>query len=144
MEGLSGRVFACFSHPGRIAGVLVGIRRRMFVIGICRRGIFYRFGARAINPARGYWDSVFGLRTRIKQIEMMMSWGMRDETVPVRFRPSWIHGSIHYSRTGILTFIVTATDPEIFSPEPRKNPEIFSSLEVEDTSYYEPCQKERY
>lgn len=85
---------------------------------------------------RGYWDSVFGLRTKIKQIEMFMTYGMKNETIPVRFRPNWIRGSIHYSRTGLVTFVITATDPEIFAPVPRKNYEIFSDMEDEADSYY--------
>lgn len=144
MEGLSGSFIARFSARGRVSGLLFGIRGRLYCVGAMQRGICWRFGIEAFNPARGFWTNTFGLRTRIKQIEMMTQWGMRDEVIPVRFRPNWIRGSLHFRRSGCIEFVITASDPEIFSPEPRKNPEIFSSLEVEDTSYYEPCKKERY
>jgi hypothetical protein len=143
VEGLSGNVFAGFRAPGRVFGVLFGICGRLHCIGATQRGIFWRFGARTINPMPGCWDSVFGLRTRIKQIEMMLEWGMKDEIIPVHFRPSWIHGSIHCKRSGCISFVITAIDREVFASLPRKNHEIFSDMEVEDVSYYQSSRKER-
>lgn len=44
----------------------------------------------------------------------MLKTGMRNEILPVRFRPDWIHGALHLSRTGCCSFIFTATDPKRF------------------------------
>lgn len=44
----------------------------------------------------------------------MLKVGLKDEIIPVWFRPNWIHGSLHFSRTGCLSFIFTAIDPERF------------------------------
>lgn len=62
---------------------------------------------------------------------MMLKVGMRDEIIPVRFRPNRVHGSLHFSRTGIITFIITALDSERFASERSKNPEIFTTIENE-------------
>jgi hypothetical protein len=36
--------------------------------------------------------------------------GLKDEIVPIRIRPGRVHGSIHYSRTGSITFIISESD----------------------------------
>ncbi len=35
---------------------------------------------------------------------MIKKW-MRNEVVPLKFRPARIRGSLHFSRTGIITFL---------------------------------------
>jgi hypothetical protein len=103
-----------FASPGRVAGLLACFRRRAYVIGATQRGFFYRFGASLFNPYPGYFESVFGLRSSISCIDLMLRIKMRDEIIPISFRPDWIHGSIHFSRTGCLSFLITAIDSEMF------------------------------
>lgn len=69
----------------------------------------------------------------------MMPWGMKDEVIPVRFRPNWIRGSMHFRRTGCISFIITATDPEIFAPVVSGGYE-----EGEKSVYVQSAGKERY
>ncbi len=103
-----------FNSAGRTAGVLAVLRRRAYVVGATQRGFFYRFGAKIFSPCAGYFDSTFALKTEVWQIDLMLKMRMRNEILPVRFRPNWIHGSIHLSRTGCLSFIFSAIDPERF------------------------------
>lgn len=35
----------------------------------------------------------------------MIKIGMKDETIPVHFRANRIRGSLHFSRTGVISFI---------------------------------------
>lgn len=105
-----------FSATGRVYGVALGIRRRLHVVGVCQRGMFWRFGARIFQPIDGYWESVFGVHSRIKLIETMLKVGMKDEVIPLRIRPGRVCGSIHFSRTGCVSFVVVALNPEIFPP----------------------------
>jgi hypothetical protein len=44
----------------------------------------------------------------------MLEIGMKNEIVPIRFRPRGISGSIHFSRTGLVSFVITSLDTEIF------------------------------
>lgn len=47
-------------------------------------------------------------------INTMLEIGMKNEIVPIRFRPRGISGSLHFSRTGLVSFVITALDTEIF------------------------------
>lgn len=44
----------------------------------------------------------------------MLKTGMRDEILPVRFRRNRIRGAMHFSRTGCITFVISAIDAEVF------------------------------
>lgn len=44
----------------------------------------------------------------------MLKTGMKNEVLPVRFRRNRLRGSMHFSRTGCITFIVSAIDAEVF------------------------------
>lgn len=114
MGDLSGFKVYPFNSTGRVAGLLACVRRRAYVVGATQRGFFYRFGARIFSPCQGYFDSTFALKTQVSQIDLMLKTGMRNEILPVRFRPDWIHGALHLSRTGCLSFVFTATDPKRF------------------------------
>jgi hypothetical protein len=35
---------------------------------------------------------------------------MRNESIPIRIRPGRVCGSIHFSRTGLITFVITESD----------------------------------
>ncbi len=87
---------------------------------------------------------MFGVRSRIKLIETIFKVGMRDEIIPVRFRPAGIHGALHFSRTGCISFIITALDSEKF---PRLDPVDYQSVswaETEDAITRESRSQERY
>ncbi len=144
MGTIDGLGIHCFGASGRIAGVFARIRGRAYVIGAMQRGIFWRFGAAIHNPYPGYWDSVFGIRTELGPIALALKVGMKDEIIPVRFRPYWVHGSFHFSRTGCISFIFTALDPERFPKIERKNWEIFSEYPMEEDESYFSDGKERY
>lgn len=58
-------------------------------------------------------------------METMFKVGMKDEIVPVRFRPPGVHGSMHFSRTGCISFVVVSLDSEIF---PRLDPADYQAL----------------
>lgn len=133
-----------FGAIGRVAGLLVGIRGRAYVIGALQRGYFYRFGAKFYSPLPGYFEGIFGLRTEVNGLNLMFKTGMKDEILPVRFGHNWIRGSVHISRTGLLSFVITAMDSERFPKVERKNPEIFSDGQAEDGSYFQSNSKERY
>jgi hypothetical protein len=59
----------------------------------------------------------------------MATVGMKDEIVPVRFRRNRIHGSLHFCRSGICSFVIHAMDIERFGGSYSKNPEIFATTE---------------
>jgi hypothetical protein len=142
MEIVDGIGVYRFSHPGRLGGLLVTVRGRVHVLGACRRGIFWRWGATIHSPARGRFDTVFGLRTRLGGIDLLFDKWLRNEIVPVRFRCNWVHGHINISCSGLYTFVLAATDPEILDETVRRNCEISSPREVEDASYYQSYQEE--
>ncbi len=142
MEIAGGLGIYCFRAVGRVAGLLIGIRGRAYVIGLCRRGIFYRFGATIYSPARGRFDSTFALRTRVGSIDLMVKKWLKDEILPIKFGRSWIRGHLNISRTGLYTFQLFATDPEVVTEIDRKNWEIFSTSETEDESYYQSNHEE--
>jgi len=132
----------CFSSPQRVRGALFTVRGRVYLFGACRRGFFYRFGASIHTPARGRFDSVFRLKTRIGVIDLLFAKWLRDEILPVRFRCNWVRGHINISRSGLYSFVLTATDPELLDETVRRNWEISSPHEVEDASYYQSYQEE--
>jgi hypothetical protein len=135
--------FYRFGSAGRVAGLLIGIRGRAHVVGATQRGIFWRFGARIFVPFEGYFESVFGLRTGVKQIDLMMKVGMKDEIIPVRFRPNWVHGSVHFCRTGCISFVIAALDPERF---PKAQGESFgelSTLALHGDNFYDSGSEKR-
>jgi hypothetical protein len=74
----------------------------------------------------------------------MFKMGMRDEIIPLRFRPAGIHGSVHFSRTGVVSFVIVALDSEKF---PRLDPEDYQSVpwaETEDAIARESRSEKRY
>jgi hypothetical protein len=131
-----------FGATGRVYGLLAGIRGRAYVVGLCRRGIFYRFGATIYSPSPGRFDSSFGLRTQVGAINLMVKKWIRDEILLVRFRRNWIRGNINISRTGLYSFQLYATDPDLVAEIDRRNCEISSEDEIEDASYYQSNYKE--
>jgi 3-phenylpropionate/cinnamic acid dioxygenase small subunit len=72
---------------------------------------------------------------------MVKKW-LKDEILPIRFGCSWIRGHLNISRTGLYTFQLFATDPEVVTEIDRKNWEIFSTSEAEDESYYQSNHEE--
>jgi hypothetical protein len=130
-----------FGARAKCYGILAPIRGRAYVIGALQRGFFYRFGAKIFSPCEGYFDAVFAVKTSVKEVNLMFKVGIKDEVIPVSFRPDWIHGSLHISRTGICSFILTAIDREVFPSFERENLEIFSNHLVEDASYYQSNAK---
>jgi hypothetical protein len=130
-----------FGSRARCYGLLASIHGQAYVIGATERGFFYRFGAKIFSPFEGYFDTVFAVKTSVKEIDLMFKCGIRDEIISVVFRPDWLHGSLHISRTGICSFILTAIDREVFPSFERENLEIFSNHLVEDASYYQSNAK---
>jgi hypothetical protein len=84
---------------------MLRIRRHAFILGGTERGIFYRFGAAFTETRNGRYELFFGLKTNIGITELMIKKWMRNEVVPLKFRPARIRGSLHFSRTGIITFL---------------------------------------
>jgi hypothetical protein len=74
----------------------------------------------------------------------MFKVGMRDEIIPVRFRPAGIHGSVHFSRTGLISFVVVSLDSEIFPPVSPVDYRSVSWAESEDAIARESCSEKRY
>jgi len=133
---LSGFGFYRFSSGSGCYGILVRVQRRAYVVGANRRGVFWRFGAAIYSPARGYYDSVFGLRTRVGKINLMVRLWMRDEILPLRIKPAGVLGAIHTSRSGLVWFVFTALDSERFVRPVRKNLPIFSQAQESDYDDY--------
>lgn len=133
----------CFYSPGRCYGFIAGIRGRLHLVGVSRRGLFWRFGATVYSPFDGYWESVFGVRTQLKKIETMLKMGMRNEILPIRVRPDRIRGSIHFSRTGVVSIVLVLLDCERFAPMDKQNPKDFATLE-NDLLGTVQSRKERY
>lgn len=132
-----------FGATGRIYGLLIRVRGYAYVVGAMQRGFFYRFGAKIFSPTTGYWESIFGLRTAIKSVDLMLGVGIRDEIIPVSFRCDWIHGSIHFSRVGSLSFVLSALDPEVFPKSKGENLEEFSTATIVSDNFYDPNTEER-
>jgi len=105
VESLSAVSVHAFSKRGRCYGLLLRIQRQAYVLGATERGIFYRFGAKLTETKPGKWNTLFGIKTRIGIAELMIKIGMKDDVVPIKFRPARIRGSLHFSRTGCISFI---------------------------------------
>jgi hypothetical protein len=105
VESLSAVSVHAFSKRGRCYGLLLRIQRQAYVLGATERGIFYRFGAKLTETKPGKWNTLFGIKTRIGIAELMIKIGMKDDVVPVKFRPARVRGSLHFSRTGCISFI---------------------------------------
>lgn len=69
--------------------------------------------------------------------------GMRNEVVPVRFRPNWIRGALHFSNTGIISFVITAVDPEVFGKVKGENVGDFSTIALYSDGFYDQSNEER-
>jgi hypothetical protein len=72
---------------------------------------------------------------------MVKKW-IKDEILLVRFRRNWIRGNINISRTGLYSFQLYATDPDLVAEIDRRNWKISSEDEIEDASYYQSNYKE--
>jgi hypothetical protein len=131
-----------FSSAGRIAGLLLRIRGRAYVIGASQRGFFWRFRVAIYSPARGYEEAIFGLRTKLGEIDLMLKTGIKDEIFPIWIRPNRLRGSVHISRTGVCTFVLGSVAASLLTEGDRKNSQIFSASEAEDASYYQSSSKE--
>ncbi len=88
------------------------------------------------QPARGYWDSTFGVRTSVGAVDLMLGAGMKDEVVAIRFRPNWIHGALHFSRTGIINFVVTAFDASRIDKGISSAWQSVTGTEIQDSGIY--------
>lgn len=131
-----------FSSATRLYGTALTIRGRIYIFGATQRGFFWRFGARVFSPYPGHFESVFGLRTRIGEIDLLLKLGLRDEVVPVLFKCPWVHGSLHFSRSGSISFIIHAVDTEMVPKMASKTPEDFAKLPMEDADFYLSSAKE--
>lgn len=105
MESVPDIAFSVFGKAGRCYGILFRIRGQAHVFGATERGIFYRIGARVTESESGHWNALFGLRTRIGIAELMIKRWMKNDVVVVHFRGARIRGSMHFSSTGIISFI---------------------------------------
>jgi hypothetical protein len=140
---MSGYGVYSFGSFGRVAGLCIGIQRRLYIFGATQRGIFYRFGAQVFSPKPGYWDTTFAVKTKVWEIDLMLKIGMKDAIIPVKFRPNWIHGALHFSRTGIISFIVTAIDPEKFPKSKGANVEDLATVGSYSDGFYDEDNEKR-
>lgn len=69
--------------------------------------------------------------------------GMRNEIVPVRFRPNWIHGALHFSNSGVISFVITAVDPEVFGKVKGANVGDFATALLNGDGFYDKDGEER-
>lgn len=105
-----------YCSPGKVYGVLIRVRGRLYTVGASTRGLFWRFGARVFCPCPGYAESIFGARYTIAArkyqpgLDLFLSVGMKNEIIPIRIRPGRVCGSIHFSRTGLISFVITESD----------------------------------
>jgi hypothetical protein len=53
--------------------------------------------------------------------------GMKDEIIPIRCRRNRIRGSLHFSRTGVVSMVIHSFDIEAFGGTYSKNPEVFAT-----------------
>lgn len=112
-----------FYSSGRLYGIAFRVRGRLHVLGICRRGIFWRFNANIHQPVPGFWESMFGVRYSIGNtylfgtgIRLLLPVGMRDENITFRCRLDRVRGGIRYSRTGCISIKFAELDMQIYSP----------------------------
>ena len=105
-----------YYSPGRIYGVLIRVRGRLYTIGASTRGIFWRFGATVFCPVPGYAESLFGVSYTISArkyqpgLELFLDMGMKNEIILICIRPRGVHGSVHFSRTGLNSFVLVESD----------------------------------
>ena len=66
----------------------------------------------------------------------MLEIGMKNEIVPIRFRPRGISGSLHFSRTGLVSFVITSLDTEIFCGGLEQTRKSFATNDTE-AGFYE-------
>ena len=143
VESASEFGFYPFSSVGKAYGLLLEFRRRAYVFGATQRGFFWRFGATIFSPCRGYSDATFALKTKVWEVDLLLKVGMKNEIVPVSFRCNWIHGSIHFSRAGVLSFVLNAIDPEVFPKSKGENVSDFSTLALYSDGFYDKDGEER-
>jgi hypothetical protein len=143
VETLSGFRIYPFDGAGIAYGLLAIFQRRAYVFGATQRGIFYRIGAQIFSPCTGYFDSTFALKTKISEIDLMLKVGMKDEIIPCWFRPNWIHGAIHLSRTGCISFVFTALDPKVFPKSKGENVADFSTAALYSDGFYDEDNEKR-
>lgn len=105
MENLSAVSVHGFGKRGRCYGLFIRVFRQAYVLGASERGIFYRFGIKITETKPGQWNTLFGIRTKVGIAELMVKIGMKDEILPIHFRPNRIRGSLHFSRTGVISFV---------------------------------------
>ncbi len=105
MENLPSLELSTFGKPGRCYGALLRIRGQAYVLGFTERGIFYRFGVKINEYKTGKWEGFFGLRTAVGIANLMIRKWMKNDVVVVRFRGNRVRGSLHFSHTGIISFI---------------------------------------
>ncbi len=114
MENASEFAVSIFSKAGRVYGLFIRIRGRATILGATERGIFYRIGVKVTQTKPGRWNAFFGVRTSIGIAELMIKKWMKDDVVVIHSRGARIRGSLHFSRTGIISFIggskLVATD----------------------------------
>jgi hypothetical protein len=137
-----------FYSNGRLYGALLRICGRMHVVGLSRRGIFWRFGREVFSPVPGYWESMFGLRYTISSryysdtgIKLFFTLGMKDEKIILRIRPRGIRGAISFSRAGSISIFLNKLDTEIFSPIAYRDYKGIASSESEANRVYESSEE---
>jgi len=105
VENLPALELSTFGKAGRCYGALLRIRGQAYVLGFTERGIFYRFGVKINEYKTGKWEGFFGLRTGVGIADLMIRKWMKNDVVVIRFRGNRVRGSLHFSHTGIISFI---------------------------------------
>ncbi len=137
MESVPDIAFSVFSKAGRCYGILLRIRGQAHVFGATERGIFYRIGARVTESESGHWNALFGLKTRIGIVDLMIKRWMKNDVVVVRFRGARIRGSMHFSSTGIISFIGGSKLASVGSTNNQQYlPDNYQTYQKDDISSY--------
>ena len=131
METLSAISIHPFSRAGRCYGLLIAVRGQAYVFGATERGFFYRFGATIHSPARGRYDSIFALRTKVRGIDLLFTRWIRNEVLSIHFRDNWLRGYIDISRHGLHTFQLLAIDYELCPQANSNGSEFYPQIETE-------------
>ncbi len=118
-----------FWNPGRCYGLLLAVRGQAYVLGASTRGFFYRFKAPIYSPIRGRYDSCFRLKTSVGGVEFLFTKWIRNEVLSIRFRDNWIRGYIDFSRHGLLSFQLLASDPELCPKADSNGSEFYPQLQ---------------
>jgi len=105
VENLPALELSTFGKSGRCYGALLRIRGQAYVLGFTERGIFYRFGVKINEYKTGKWEGFFGLRTGVGIADLMIKKWMKNDVVVVSFGGNRVRGSLHFSHTGIISFI---------------------------------------